>query len=41
MTVLGPAGIIIIAFVGFISALAATYSIEEAVRGAVRSPRGR
>lgn len=35
MTALGPAGVMIIAFVGFVSALAGVYAIEQRVRRAL------
>jgi len=35
MTAIGPAGFTIIAFVGFVSALAGVYSIEQIVRRAL------
>ncbi len=35
MTAIGPAGLTILAFVGVVSALAATYSIEQIVRRAL------
>lgn len=41
MEVLGPAGVSIIAFAGVIFALAAGYSVEQAIRGALGLPRGR
>ncbi len=35
MTAIGPAGLMIIAFVGFVSALAGVYAVEQAVRRAL------
>jgi hypothetical protein len=41
MAALGPAGIAIIGFVGVISALAAAFSVEQAIRTALRLPAAR